>query len=244
MDDIVSLLGLSLKTKDPILIRYGEMVLDQFARKTDSDINDRLLRQLIMEYAVVERELSDAMGKLTEANLALSLLSSQDGLTGLSNRRRFDEFLGAEWLRARREGWQISLLIGDIDHFKLFNDHYGHQGGDDCLKQVAGVIGKAAQRPTDLAARYGEEEFALVLAQTPLEGALVAAREIAAKLAAMRLPHAESPTAPCVTLSMGIACMTPTAAIDSGELIKQADLALYAAKRNGRNRVETAASIS
>ncbi|MBI5637511.1 MAG: GGDEF domain-containing protein [Nitrospinae bacterium] len=131
-------------------------------------------------------------------------------------------------------------LMVDIDHFKLYNDHYGHQGGDDCLRQVAAIIGRVARRPADIAARYGGEEFVLVLPETPLEGAVKIAEEVAAGVHALRTPHAKSPVSPYVTLSMGVASMVPNRETEMKKLVERADQALYAAKRQGRNRVKAA----
>lgn len=187
-----------------------------------------------------EKELTETLKRLSEANRVLTQLSAQDGLTGLANRRHFDEHFSAEWRRAMRDRHQLSLVMVDIDHFKLYNDHYGHQGGDDCLRQVAAVIGQVARRPADIAARYGGEEFVLVLPETPLEGAVKIAEEAAASVYALRVPHAKSPVAPYVTLSMGAASMVPNRETEMKELVERADRALYAAKRQGRNRVKAA----
>ena len=185
-----------------------------------------------------EKELTETLKQLSEANSVLTRLSAQDGLTGLANRRHFDERYSAEWRRAMRDRQPLSVLMLDIDHFKLYNDHYGHQGGDNCLRQVAAIIGQVARRPADTAARYGGEEFVLVLPETPLEGAMKIAEEVAENVRVMQLPHAKSPVAPHVTLSVGVACLVPNRETDMKELIERADKALYAAKREGRNRVK------
>ncbi len=199
------------------------------------------LHQEMERRKVREKELIETLKQLSEANRVLTLLSAQDGLTGLANRRHFDENFSAEWRRAMRDRQPLSVVMADIDHFKLYNDHYGHQGGDTCLRQVAAVIGQVARRPGDIAARYGGEEFVLILPDTPLEGGMRIAEEAAAAVRALRLPHEKSSAAPYVTLSMGVACMVPDRSKEMKELIERADRALYAAKRQGRNRVKAAA---
>ncbi len=189
---------------------------------------------------VREKELIETLKQLSEANRVLTQLSAQDGLTGLANRRHFDENFSAEWRRAMRDRQPLSVVMADIDHFKLYNDHYGHQGGDDCLRQVAAIIGQVVRRPGDIAARYGGEEFVLVLPDTPLEGGIKIAEEVAAAVRTLKLPHEKSPVVPYVTLSMGVACMVPDRSKEMKELIERADRALYAAKRQGRNRVKAA----
>jgi diguanylate cyclase (GGDEF)-like protein len=161
-----------------------------------------------------------------------------DGLTQIANRRRFDEYLLQEWQRHIRLQSPLSLLICDVDHFKLYNDHYGHQAGDGCLIEVAGAINRDL-RVGDLAARYGGEEFAVVLPNTDRAGAVQVAERVCASVAAVARPHAASPVCDRVTLSVGVACKTPQREDreDARALIDEADRNLYAAKRLGRNRV-------
>ncbi len=161
-----------------------------------------------------------------------------DGLTQIANRRRFDEYLVKEWRRHLRTQQPLALLFCDVDHFKLYNDHYGHPAGDECLKLVAGAINKC-YRSGDLVARYGGEEFAMVLPHTRLEGATQVAERVRASVEATALPHAASPVSSCVTVSIGVACITPRLedANDGSALIEQADRRLYLAKGLGRNRV-------
>lgn len=163
-----------------------------------------------------------------------------DGLTGLANRRRFDEFLEQEWRRAARGQTSLALVMLDVDFFKRYNDYYGHLAGDECLRQVAGVLRAALQRPADLAARYGGEEFACLLPETDAEGAARVADRIQSGLAAQRLPHANSPTAAWVTVSQGVAVQWPAASQTALGLVQAADQWLYAAKSSGRNRIVTA----
>ncbi|MBE9605342.1 diguanylate cyclase [Acetobacteraceae bacterium H6797] len=172
---------------------------------------------------------------------ALLRQAMTDGLTGLSNRRAFDAALAEEWQRTLRDGAQLSLMLIDVDHFKDFNDLYGHQVGDDCLRAVARAIGGAVRRPGDLAARYGGEEMAVVLPGADLEGATKVAEGLREAVLALRLPHARNPEGGhCVSVSIGVA----TALRRLGgtmrmpeSLINAADMALYKSKRNGRNRV-------
>ncbi len=162
----------------------------------------------------------------------------QDGLTGIHNRRRFDEHLQRVWAQSIRERKPVALLLGDIDHFKAFNDRYGHQAGDEALKNVAGVLGRFARRPLDLAARYGGEEFAVILFDTKRQHAERIAEEILEAVRQLRIPHADSGAAPVLTISLGIACVVPAARRSWAGLIQLADQALYAAKDGGRNRIE------
>jgi diguanylate cyclase (GGDEF)-like protein len=161
-----------------------------------------------------------------------------DGLTQIANRRRFDEYLFQEWTRHIRMQQPLSLLICDVDHFKLYNDGQGHQAGDECLKSVAKAINQC-YRAGDLVARYGGEEFAMVLPQTDRVGAVQVAERIRSAVAASALPHPASPVCDRITLSIGVASITPPphAPSDARTLIQQADQQLYLAKKLGRNQV-------
>jgi diguanylate cyclase (GGDEF)-like protein/PAS domain S-box-containing protein len=191
-----------------------------------------------------------AEGALRQANKTLQRLSDMDGLTEVSNRRRFDDVLKIEWKRANRSYSPLSLIFCDIDYFKLFNDTYGHQAGDECLRAVARVIRANVHRPEDLVARYGGEEFILVLPNTDMEGAFHLAETIREALARKRITHRLSPIHPYITLSLGISSIIPNQCTDSellagmpDALVKLADQALYKAKQRGRNRTETADSF-
>lgn len=187
------------------------------------------------------RALEAVKEQLELNNRELARLSSQDGLTGLANRRRFDEVLDKECRRAKREQAALSLLMIDVDFFKKYNDAYGHQAGDECLRRIATVLTEVTRRPGDVAARYGGEEFALVLPHTGDEGARVVADALRGAVAALSLPHSGSSVAPHVTLSVGIVTATPGHALSPEQLIERADAALYQSKREGRNRSSTAA---
>ena len=168
----------------------------------------------------------------------LNILSSLDGLTGIPNRRRFEEFLDREWNRTRRSGSPVSLILADIDHFKKYNDNYGHAVGDDCLREVSSIIAATVSRNTDLVARYGGEEFVCVLPETDLEGAVILAEKVRQAVRAAKIPHAFSPVRPHVTLSMGVASMSAVK-VDGGprQLVEMADEWLYVAKNKGRDQV-------
>jgi two-component system chemotaxis family response regulator WspR len=185
--------------------------------------------------------------QLEVKNAELSRLSTIDGLTGLANRRRFDEALELECRRARRENAPLALIMTDVDYFKKYNDSYGHLGGDDCLRRIATVLTQGMRRPADLAARYGGEEFALVLPHTDLEGATVVAETVRKGVVALNLLHASSAVASHVTLSLGIAILLPhESELGPEGLVGRADVALYEAKREGRNRfvVHESAAVS
>ena len=174
--------------------------------------------------------------RLQEAYHAVETLAITDALTGLANRRRFDQYLAAEWRRGLRDNYPLSLLLIDADLFKSYNDHYGHLNGDACLKQIAEVAQFTAMRSVDLVSRFGGEEFAVILPKTPLEGAIDVANTICENLRARKIPHAGSPTG-FMTLSAGCATVTPQAGANPAWLIELADQALYRAKRSGRNHV-------
>ena len=167
---------------------------------------------------------------------ALRAMILTDALTGIANRRAFDERLAAEWRRCGRSSLPVALLLIDIDHFKRYNDHYGHQGGDNTLIQFAAALRRAAGRTQDLVARYGGEEFAVLLPQLDARGAVGVAGRLMAELERLAIPHAASPTAPYLTASVGIACMTPGDHSTPADLIQVADALLYQAKSDGRNR--------
>jgi diguanylate cyclase (GGDEF)-like protein len=167
---------------------------------------------------------------------ALRALILLDALTGVANRRAFDERLETEWRRCGRNQLAVSLLMVDIDHFKLYNDHYGHPAGDTTLVEVAGAMRRAAGRSQDLVARYGGEEFAILLPQLDAQGATGVARRLMHELELLNLPHAASPTNPRLTVSVGIASMVPGEHSGPADLIQVADALLYQAKAGGRNR--------
>jgi two-component system chemotaxis family response regulator WspR len=182
--------------------------------------------------------LKESQERLAAANRELEKLSSLDGLTGISNRRRFDEVLDQEWRRAMRKGAILSLIILDIDFFKLYNDHYGHQGGDECLKKVAKALEGSLHRSTDMVARYGGEEFVAILPEIDAAGAMTVAETMRTRIQDQQIAHAKSKVSEFVSISIGVASMVPNAEIPAGSLVAAADLALYKAKEEGRNRVK------
>lgn len=174
----------------------------------------------------------------------LEAMSLTDALTGLANRRYLDDFLQSEWRQARRTAGSIGLIMVDIDHFKAYNDYYGHPQGDQCLVQVAHCLKAEVQRPRDLVARYGGEEFAIVLPGVQRDGLQVVAERIRSALHSMDLSHPASAVAERVTLSMGLAWCEPAAGEHAGLLVEAADEALYAAKGNGRNRISDTVDLA
>lgn len=183
-----------------------------------------------------QRSLVEVAQKQNVANKKLQRLSTVDGLTGIGNRRLFDEFALREWRRCLRMNKPLSIVMLDVDHFKLYNDTYGHQAGDVCLKTVATQVARSAPRAGDLAARYGGEEFAMILGETALDGATWVANHICQQIAERKMPHSASPFKH-VTVSCGVASVIPQADISLAGLIKAADNALYMAKAQGRNMV-------
>ncbi len=184
------------------------------------------------------KALQESQQRLAEMNKRLMRLSILDGLTGIPNRRRFDESLGIEWKRAIRNKTPISLILMDIDYFKLYNDHYGHQEGDECLKKVAKTLESLIQRPTDLVSRYGGEEFVALLPETGPDGAMILAERMRHTIEELCIPHQKSKVSECVTLSLGVASVVPEQGESAEKLVEMADKALYKAKQSGRNRVE------
>jgi diguanylate cyclase (GGDEF)-like protein/PAS domain S-box-containing protein len=191
--------------------------------------------------AVVEtlRDMTDQK----RAEAALKTLAASDGLTGLANRRSFDQTLAMEWARAERTKRPLSLLLADVDHFKLYNDLHGHQKGDECLRAVASIIGETALRPADLPARYGGEEFAIIMPETDQKSAGKVAERLRNVLEKLQMKHGADGAGPAVTLSIGIATLVPDETVRADGLVMQADEALYAAKHCGRNRIVSAENI-
>ncbi len=183
----------------------------------------------------VREDLVRARAAAEAANRELAILSVTDSLTGLANRRRFDETLQAEWQRAARAARPLSLAMLDVDWFKHYNDHYGHQAGDECLRAIAGVLSAQAHRISDLAARYGGEEFAVIAPDTDVAGMLRLVESIHCALEALALPHDASPLGR-VTVSIGVAVLASVDAASPDALLRVADEALYRAKAQGRNR--------
>lgn len=174
---------------------------------------------------------------LTEAHDQQSVLAKTDGLTGLANRRHFDEVLEKEFARLQRSGAPLSLLILDVDHFKAYNDTYGHIAGDECLRRIAEIFNKHLNRPSDLAARYGGEEFAGIMPETDHAGTALLAEQIRADVAALNIAHSSSPTAEHVTISLGVATINCVGMSSPTQALELTDKQLYRAKSEGRDRV-------
>ncbi|MET0015020.1 MAG: diguanylate cyclase [Sedimenticola sp.] len=223
-----------------IPVFYGEKLVGEIGLANREDGYDQevldYIKPLVIAYGqiIVARQAQQAR---EAAEQALSKLATLDGLLGIPNRRSFDEYLAKQWKQAQRDKKPLSLIMIDIDHFKLYNDRYGHRQGDECLIQVSRLIEKCLHRPSDLAARYGGEEFCCVLPDTPLEGAVDVAEAIRSIVIEEAIPHASSPVAAHVTLSLGVATLVPSSEKSPNDLILFADQVLYKAKSEGRNRV-------
>jgi len=222
------LLVLALLLLQSLLI--GGLVRSMLGRR-------RALRALAEERALLEQHVRERTLALEAANTQLATLSFTDGLTQLPNRRRFDETLAAEFARHRRSGVPLSLIMLDIDHFKAFNDTYGHVAGDECLREVGAAMARLVSRSSDLAARFGGEEFAVILPDTEAPGAAQLAERLRAGIEALRIPHTNSLVAPCVTVSLGVVTVLPAKLSNALEALSLADALLYRAKSGGRNRV-------
>ncbi len=184
-----------------------------------------------------EAELLETTMKLRKANATLERLSYIDGLTGVGNRRYFDELYLKEWKRARREKSPVALLLLDIDFFKAYNDFYGHQAGDACLGRIAQAVAGSLKRPVDFVARYGGEEFAVVLPHTGMDGAMTVAGSIARAVHDLGINHGASMVGDRVTVSIGVAALVPERDDDPDALLHAVDAALYRAKEEGRDRI-------
>jgi len=200
-------------------------------------------------FASYRLELDERLGflaRLREAQLdralqlehdRLASLATTDALTGVANRRSFEDYLAGSWARAQSEGLNLSLLMIDVDHFKRYNDHFGHQAGDRCLVAVTRAIESCLRRPVDLVARVGGEEFAVVMVDADIDAARAAAERVRQAVQALQLPHPASGSGACVSVSIGVSGTRPGADLAVGNLVARADAALYRAKSEGRNRV-------
>jgi diguanylate cyclase (GGDEF)-like protein/PAS domain S-box-containing protein len=186
-------------------------------------------------FDISERKITEQ--KLLDLQKELEALSFKDGLTGVANRRMFDSVMDMEWSNARRSGQPLSLLMLDIDYFKQYNDHYGHVQGDQCLKKIGQVLTAAATRSRDFVARFGGEEFVLVLPETDAESAAKIAERCRSLLFKEQIPHENSPVSHILSVSIGVGTVVPTHADELVAFIEAVDRRLYQAKNNGRNRI-------
>jgi diguanylate cyclase (GGDEF)-like protein len=235
-EEWVPIIFLSSKEADQDLNRAIEAGGDDYLVKPVSFVVLNAKIRALQRLESMRAKQFEMSRDLASANRELEKLSRQDGLTGIANRRYFDTYLLIEVRRGAREKAPVALILSDVDHFKAFNDCYGHQAGDDCLRRVAAALSSAGRRPADLAARYGGEEFAMVLPGTALEGAVDVAKAVSRVIGGLAIPHARSAVDQSVTLSQGIVSLIPEKETTCEHLIQHADQALYQAKQQGRNR--------
>ncbi|MFB2882374.1 diguanylate cyclase domain-containing protein [Floridanema aerugineum] len=214
-----------------VLARVKNQLTIRQLQKTLQQQNDLLSQEI--------KERQRAEDELQKVNRELHRLATLDGLTQVGNRRFFDENFNLEWRRLQREKAPLSLILCDVDYFKLFNDTYGHLAGDFCLKQIAQTISDTLKRPADLVARYGGEEFAIILPNTTIEGAVYLAELVQQNIKQLKIVHGKSSVSEYVTLSMGVSCVIPQVNLAPNQLIDVTDEALYAAKAQGRNCLVT-----
>ncbi len=254
------LLSLYEFTRKELLVLSGNMSVVKAAQRSLERRSSSLYEPIVVEleagtYRLLDvhqllvaqsQVLEQARLLLKEANQELVQLASQDGLTQVANRRKFDQYLDEKWQELARERSPLSLVLCDVDCFKAYNDTYGHQMGDDCLQRVAGAIRETVTRPGDLVSRYGGEEFAVILPNTPTTGAMQIAEEIRSAVKGLGMKHKKSVVCPYVTLSLGVASVLPAYGGSASPilLIAAADKALYKAKEHGRDRVILSATPS
>lgn len=202
----------------------------------DADGNIAKYIGIFSDISELAKQVAERTGELEALNRRLEALSTTDGLTGIANRRRLDDWLSSEWMRALRVQRPLALLMLDVDLFKSYNDHYGHQAGDECLRSVARIIDSCSRRSSDLAARYGGEEFVLIAADTDATSAEHLAEVVRQSIELLGFPHAGSPIGK-ITVSIGVSVIVPEEGQEPEVLIRMADEALYLAKSQGRNRV-------
>jgi diguanylate cyclase (GGDEF)-like protein len=235
----------------PIIFLSARIQTDDFIAGLGAGANDYLTKpirqsellarvrthiELLESHRDLELRVRGRTEELSQANAELARLAHLDGLTGLANRRRFDDELARQWSAHPRSGRPISLLLCDVDHFKLYNDHYGHQLGDETLRAVASVLTTSTRRSLDLAARFGGEEFVILLPDTDAAGAAKVADAVGEKVRAQEIRHERSPVAAVLTVSVGVATTVPSPGEEATSLLQRSDQALYRAKQKGRNR--------
>ncbi len=210
-------------------------------------VHPNLLESKVQTFQVLsqkEHQARLAEKKLAEAQTALTMITRTDGLTGIANRRYFDEVLEKEWRRAIRKSNRLSLIMADIDYFKPYNESYGHWQGDVCLQRIAKALSGSVNRPVDLVARYGGEEFVALLPETDSKGVVHLANKMKSAVEGLAIEHTSSRVSANITISLGAATLTPGQEQNPHELVTQAERALYVAKMGGRNRVSAALPAS
>ncbi len=215
---------------------WGGLIVHHCQNNHSWSIDEIKLLSELVEQLEVAIQQSQLYQKLDHAYQELQRLAHTDSLTNVANRRQFDQHISQEWLRLKREQKYLSLIMCDVDYFKLYNDCYGHPSGDVCLQKVAKILSESIKRPADLVARYGGEEFAIILPQTNTEGAINVAQQIQQAIDDLKIPHIKSQVKQYITLSMGIATIMPHDNLTTDDLIAAADKELYTAKANGRNQ--------
>ncbi|MBD2074958.1 PleD family two-component system response regulator [Phormidium sp. FACHB-592] len=235
----------ALESEESVERAFESGAVDYVTKPIHWAVLNQRVRRLIAQ-AQLQQQQALLQQQLQEANLALQRLANTDSLTGLANRRCFDEHFAQEWRRMAREKQPLSLILCDVDFFKHYNDTYGHQAGDRCLMSVAKAISSSVKRSSDLAARYGGEEFAVILPNTDEVGAAIIAEAICTNIRALNIAHSSSNIAEHVTLSLGVATMVPRPQFNSELFFTASDAALYRAKDEGRDRycVQSSASFS
>ncbi|MDQ7002046.1 MAG: diguanylate cyclase [Ghiorsea sp.] len=231
----VPIIFLSSSVQDKDIVMGIEAGGDDYLAKPISEIVLHAKIKAMMRMADHRRNSINITLALTKANEALEKLSKNDGLTGIPNKRYFIEYMKQEWRRCMGSGLPISLLFIDVDHFKPYNDHYGHLQGDTCLKKVAQALHHSMNRNADIAFRYGGEEFAIVLPEVDYEEMCDLGESVVQVLRDLKLPHAYSSAADFVTISVGGATVLPSLENHTSSIIKQADKGVYKAKESGRN---------
>ncbi|MBF0219065.1 MAG: diguanylate cyclase [Gammaproteobacteria bacterium] len=236
--NIVSVL-LAIWLLNRLIFRPLREIVSLLIKVKEGDYSVHFAPRGVCEFEQLTDTLNQMLAQIHQRNQQLESLSVTDALTGIANRRCFDQTLEQEWLRARREQYPLSVALLDIDFFKLYNDHYGHQQGDSCLIKVATLIAAQARRPNDMVARYGGEEFVMVFSGTDSQQAAEIALRVVSEVNRANFPHEKSSIGKRVTVSIGVATVIPGQhpSSQSSDLVESADRALYHAKHEGRNRV-------
>ncbi|MGK7901463.1 MAG: diguanylate cyclase [Hormoscilla sp.] len=230
-----------MKISNTYPVNYTAEDLKMFAALTTqaaAAIKNALLYEQLKDYShTLEMKVAERTVELEKAMQELHRHATLDGLTQVANRRQFDSYLSQQWEKLARDGLPLSLILCDVDYFKRYNDTYGHQAGDDCLRKIAQAISSAVKNPAYLVARYGGEEFAVIMPNTSIKGAVHIAEAIKIELEWLNIPHEQSKVSKSVTVSMGVSSTIPTNSVSPSALIAITDAALYEAKKQGRDRL-------